>query len=367
MTSATTSAPPVLIVGSGFGCRIQVPALRAAGFKLVGLVGTDAHRTAERAAINGVPQAFTDLDEAITQTGAVAVAVSTPPHTHAPLVLKAIARGCHVLCEKPFAMNQAEARSMLDAAKRAGIVHLLGNEFRLLPERAMVARVLSEALIGEPRFVTLTQMFQYVVHPETDLPAWWFDKASGGGWLGTWGSHVVDWVRTWLGEFASLSASLPSISSPHGGAEDSYIVRFRLANGAEGALQQSGGDWGPFTAVVRVAGTKGTVWLENGTVWFADRHGTREVPIAPDLILPPPPPESTDPRQKRTEWQMMSQIELGPYRTLCETWRALMTGDKPSSTVPLATFADGVACMEVLDAIRLSAANDGAVITIPRT
>lgn len=64
---------------------------------------------------------------------------------------------------------------------------------------------------------------------------------------------------------------------------------------------------------------------------------------------------------------MMSQIELGPYRTLCETWRALMTGDKPSSTVPLATFADGVACMEVLDAIRLSAANDGAVITIPRT
>jgi len=43
-----------------------------------------------------------------------------------------------------------------------------------------------------------------------------------------------------------------------------------------------------------------------------------------------------------------------------------MSGGKPSCTVPLATFADGVACMDVLDAIRVSAANDGALITIPR-
>jgi hypothetical protein len=43
-----------LVVGTGFGCRIQVPALRASGFEVVGLVGTDRERTAERAAANAV-------------------------------------------------------------------------------------------------------------------------------------------------------------------------------------------------------------------------------------------------------------------------------------------------------------------------
>src|SRR5262245_26650612 len=113
------SALPVLVVGTGFGCRIQIPALRAAGFEVVGLVGANAKRTAERAQQNGVPRAFTDLDKAITETKAIAVAVSTPPHLHGPITLKAIKRGCHVLCEKPFAKDVKEARAMLKAAEKA--------------------------------------------------------------------------------------------------------------------------------------------------------------------------------------------------------------------------------------------------------
>src|SRR5579864_9676250 len=79
--------PIALVVGTGFGCRIHVPALRAAGFEVVGLVGSDPERTARRAEANGVPAAFTDLDDAIAKTGAVAVTIATPPHTHAPLAL----------------------------------------------------------------------------------------------------------------------------------------------------------------------------------------------------------------------------------------------------------------------------------------
>ena len=54
-------------------------ALRSAGFDVVGLVGTDAERTRRRAESSGVPQAFTDLDEAIRRTGAKVVTVATPP------------------------------------------------------------------------------------------------------------------------------------------------------------------------------------------------------------------------------------------------------------------------------------------------
>jgi predicted dehydrogenase len=292
------------------------------------------------------------------------VAISTPPHTHAALVLKAIGHGCHVICEKPFAKDAAEAQAMLDAAEKAGVVHMLGNEFRWEPPRAMAQRAVLEGMIGEPRFFTHTQFLHYAGAPDVDLPDWWLKRSEGGGWIGTWGSHLVDWVRTWLGEFATLSASQANVGGPEGAAEDSFIVRFRLASGVQGALQQSGGAWGPFTSTVRLAGTKGTLWLENGALMLADAEGTREVPAAADLLLPPAPPASKDPRQAGAEWQMMTAVELAPYTMLASVWRAAMEGRPSPSPVAPATFADGVANMRVLDAIRASAASDGAVVRL---
>ncbi len=351
------SNPPALVVGTGFGCRVHIPALRSAGFDVVGLVGTDAERTKKRADANGVPQAFTDLDEAITRTGAKVVTVATPPHTHGPLSMLAIARGCHVLCEKPFASDVSEARAMLAAAERAGVVHLVGHEFRWQPERALVARAVAEGLIGKPKFITLLQYLPLLANPESKMPRWWFDPQAGGGWLGASGSHIVDQVRITVGEFASLSAALPIVSAREAVAEDSYVLRFQLTNGVEGIMQQTAGAWGPVTSMTRVAGTEGTVWIDSGVVKIADRNGVRDLPIPTDLALPPPPPPSDDPRKQ------FSAGELGPYTRLCEALRAAMEG-KATSAVPVPTFADGIASMEVIDAIRQSAANRGALVIL---
>lgn len=61
---------------------------------------------------------------------------------------------------------------------------------------------------------------------------------------------------------------------------------------------------------------------------------------------------------------MMSAVELAPYMVLGQICRALINGESPPSRVSLATFADGVASMKVLDAIRASAAQDGALVAI---
>src|SRR5579862_4313780 len=143
----TDTTIPALVVGTGFGCRIQTPALRAAGFDVVGLVGNDLKRTKERAELNRVPNGFDDLGKAIAQTGAKAVAIATPPHTHGKLVVTAAEHGCHVLCEKPFAFDSVEARRMLEAAEKARVVHLIGHEFRWVPSWAMFARVVAQGLI----------------------------------------------------------------------------------------------------------------------------------------------------------------------------------------------------------------------------
>lgn len=354
----------VLVVGTGFGCRIQVPAFRGAGFEVAGLVGSDAARTAGRAASNGVPEAFTDLGKAIAATEADVVAISTPPFTHCDLAIEALEAGCHVLCEKPFARNAGEARAMLAAAQKAGKVHVIGNEFRFIPQRATVARAIAEGLIGEPRFANLTQWAGFIKAWEADFPDWWFDPAQGGGWLGASGSHAVDQLRAWLGEFESISAGLARVTISRGPVDDSYSLRFRMKNGVEGILQQCSGAYGPMTEVTHIAGSKGRIWLDGDAVRFADATGERELPIPADLALPPPPPLTDDPRNQRIDWQAMAYVEIAPYTELCKSLKAAILGETPASPVPVATFADGLANMAVMDAIVASSNAGGALVKI---
>ncbi|MDR2857551.1 MAG: Gfo/Idh/MocA family oxidoreductase [Novosphingobium sp.] len=354
-----TAPVPALVVGTGFGCRIHVPALRATGFEVVGLIGATPEKLARRARQNGIERTFTDLDEAIAQTGAKVVTIATPPGTHAGLTLTAIARGCHVVCEKPFAFDAAEAQQMVDAAEKAGVVNMVAHEFRWMPDRALFGRAIAEGMIGDPRFLVMDQFIPFCADPETPLPSWWFDKAQGGGWLGAGGSHMMDQIRAWLGEFDTLSANLFLVSERQADCEDTYSMRFRLKSGVEGAMQQSAGAWGPMTTLWRCAGTRGTVWMENGKVFVADRQGTRELDVPADLRLPPPPP-AADPDSSRR----LSHFEIGPFTRFCEALRAAIDGRAIASPVPVPTFRDGLASMQILDAMRESSARGGALTKV---
>lgn len=359
------ASPPIrapiraVVVGTGFGCRVHVPGLRAAGIEVAALVGTRPDKLARKAQEASVGAHYTDLAQAIRETGTNLVTVATTPATHAALSHVAIEHGCHVLCEKPFAFDAAEGRALLDAANKAGVVHMVNHEFRWLPERALMGRVMAEGQIGEPRFLVIDQFIPFCADPEARLPRWWFDPASGGGWLGAGGSHIIDQIRAWLGEFASISANLMTVSDRQDVADDSYSARFRMASGVEGSLQQTAGAWGPSASMWRCAGSKGTVWIEAGKVMLADRAGTREVPLPDDLRLPPPPP-ADDPNGANR----LSHFEMGPFTRLAEALRDRILGVAASSAVKAPTFEDGLASMRVLDAIRASAAGGGELIKI---
>jgi predicted dehydrogenase len=346
-----------VVVGTGFGCRVHVPALRAAGFEVLALVGTDADRTARRAERLEVPLALDSFDAALGLDGLVAVTIATPPASHAALAIAAAGAGKHVVCEKPFALDATEAQRMLDAVESTGVVHLVGHEFRWAADRATAARAIAEGRIGEPRLATFVGTSPLIADPAMRMPAWWFDAAAGGGWLGASGSHVVDQVRAWLGEFESLSADLVTIAPRAGGVDDTFSVRFRLASGVVGMLQQTSAAWGRRADTTRVTGTAGALRLERGSVVVADADGDHEVPVPDDLTLPELPP-ADDPRHRFTH------LELGPYTRLCETLRARIDGRPDPTPVTPATFVDGVASMRVLDAIRASAARDGELVRL---
>ena len=355
-----TQGPGAVVVGTGFGCRVHVPALRAAGFEVRALVGRDADRTKRRAERARVPHTCTSLADALALDGVDVVTIATPPDTHAALAVEACEAGKHVVCEKPFAIDAQASVRMLAAAEAAGVTHLVGHEFRWAPERAVAARALHDGLIGDLRTFTLAQYVALVADPAARVPHWWFDAARGGGWLGASGSHVVDQIRVWAGEVDAVSAALMTVARrPAGAAEDTFVVRVTMRSGAQGVLQQSAASWTPAPRGLTIlAGTDGTIEIDGDTVWLSDAAGRRALPVPPDLALPPPAAASTDPRERFTH------LELGPYTRLCETLRAAIEGRRPDSPVVPATFVDGCAEMQVLDAIRASARADGAVVPV---
>ena len=349
-----------VVVGTGFGVLTHLRALRAAGFDVKALVGRDAAKAQKRADLMGVPLGTGSLDEALALPGVDAVAVSTPPHTHAEIVLAAIAAGKHVVCEKPFAANADEGRKMLEAAEAAGVVHGLGCEFRWATGQATAARAIAEGLIGEPRLATFLFHMPALVEPDADVPDWWRREEDGGGWLGAYGSHVIDQIRVSAGEFTGVSASVQTVAerSPElpWTADDTYTVHFRTESGLEGILQSCTVARGPFVAASRFVGSKGTLWLEGDTVGVADADGERTLETPSDLVYPapiPPPAELLTASSEYDNFHSMG-IDLAPYTRLYEAFGARIEGREiPSDPVP-PTFADGVAVQAVLDAIRRS-------------
>ena len=95
-----------------------------------------------------------------------------------------------------------------------------------------------------------------------------------------------------------------------------------------------------------------------------DRSGERDLPVPADLMLPEPPPLTGDPRLERMDWKFMAEVEIAPYTELAKTLHAAMEGKPSPSPVPPASFADGVANMEVMDAIRQSHEQGGAMVKV---
>jgi predicted dehydrogenase len=355
----------VVVVGTGFGCLTHVRALRAAGFEVRALVGRDRDKTAGRARRFEIAQSFTSLTEALAIEGVDAVTIATPPHTHGPLVLEAARAGKHIVCEKPFARDAAEARGLLAAAETAGVVHMLGTEFRFAPGQAMLTRLVRGGAIGDPRLATFLLHIPLLADPGAEVPAWWSDATQGGGWLGAHASHVVDQIHTTLGEFASVSASLPNVGGHPWSAEDAYIVHFRLRNGCAGVLQGVAADRGPMLFATRIAGTGGTAWAEGDRVMIADADGTRQVPCPPDLAVAAADPPPADLLVSAYDLLHSTGIDVGPYTRLFERFRARIEGTAGALDPAPGTFADGVATMDVLDAIRRSA-REHTSVDLPR-
>jgi predicted dehydrogenase len=358
--------PGAVVVGTGFGLFTHVRALRDAGFEVRAIVGRDRERTATRAAPLDIPLATDRLAEALADARNVLVTVATPPHAHYPVVMEAIAAGRHVVCEKPFARDLLQAREMLAAAQTAGIIHMLGAEFRFDSGQALLRRVVQDGMIGVPRQFMRIHHQPGLQDPTETLSDWWEDAAQGGGFLGAFGTHMIDQVISTIGPITRVSAALQTLAPGRPGmtADDSYSVQFECENGAKGLIVAAMAAPGPLVMATKIVGSQGGAWIQSGAsfgdaeeVWVSDKNGARRIAMPDDLANPPPTPfpvaELIQTEQDR--WHTMG-IDVAPYARLFGEMRRRIAGVEITSREVAGNFVDAVQGQAILDAARRSSA-----------
>ncbi len=131
--------------------------------------------------------------------------VTAPSNYHKPIVMEAIAQGKHVFCEKPLALNLADAREMLETAKKAGIKHQIGFNYRFAPAIKLAKKLIDEGRIGKIYHFRGKYLQDWIIDPEFPM-VWRLDKSiCGSGTLGDLGAHVIDLAAYLVGDIKEVT------------------------------------------------------------------------------------------------------------------------------------------------------------------
>jgi predicted dehydrogenase len=220
-----------VVVGVGdIAVRRVIPAIQAESrSNLYGVVTRDP---AKAARLNTRPWA--NLGEALSETAVHAVYVATPVFLHAPQTIQALRAGKHVLCEKPMAMNEAEARSMLRTASETGKTLGVAYYRRSYPKVQRARALLDAGAIGTPVFAELTCHDWF--DGRDSSRAWLVDPVkAGGGPLFDIGSHRIDVLNFLFGQPQRVSGHL-SNAVHHYAVEDNATVMIDYEDGVRGVV-----------------------------------------------------------------------------------------------------------------------------------
>jgi len=194
------------IVGSGFGSRVHLPAFQAhPKFEVVAIASPS--KAGDVAAQRRIPHAFTSCKEMLEGCELDVVSVASPPFMHHGDVLAALDAGKHVVCEKPLALNVAQAQEMLNAARDAGTAAAVMHEFRWIPQRIALKELIENGHLHPLREIEIAQLTGTLRADRHERHrGWWFSRESGGGMAGAILSHAID-AANWLAGRPPLRAS----------------------------------------------------------------------------------------------------------------------------------------------------------------
>jgi 1,5-anhydro-D-fructose reductase (1,5-anhydro-D-mannitol-forming) len=219
-----------IVIGIGdIAIRRVIPAIQAEPrSRLYGLVTRDP----AKAAPYGV-RGWATLDEALADEAVNAVYVGTPVFLHAPQTIQSLRAGKHVICEKPMAMNEAEARAILQVADESGKTLGVAYYRRSYPKVQRAKQLLAAGVIGKPVLAELTCHSWF---DGTGSRSWLVDPAkAGGGPLYDIASHRIDVLNFLFGQPLRVSGQLSNVVH-HYAVEDNATVMIEYSGGIRGIV-----------------------------------------------------------------------------------------------------------------------------------
>lgn len=163
----------------------------------------------------------TDWKKLVARNDIDLIDICTSNNMHKPIAVAAAQAGKHVFCEKPVAMNAIEARAMLDAARAAGVKHMVAFNYRRVPAIALARQMIEEGKIGRVFHFNTVYYQDWLVDPAFPY-VWRHDKqVAGSGAHGDMNAHIVDLARFLVGEIEAVC-----------GAEEVFIKERKLADGS---------------------------------------------------------------------------------------------------------------------------------------
>jgi len=319
----------------------------------------------------GFARGVVGWEEAVQDPHVDVVDIVVPNYQHKEVALAAFAAGKHVTCEKPLAVNAADAKEMWEAASASGLKSQVAFNWRLTPAVQMAKRLVNEGTLGQIRWFRGFWLADFGMDP--DAPITWRHQRSlaGSGALGDLGSHIVDMARFLVGEITEVCGYSETIVKERPVAvegssasqkmpvdvdeETSFMVRFET--GAHGFLESSWIRTGRKAHCgFELHGDRGAItfdWERMNELHFysgddpGDRQGFRTVLVGPAQPF------------GQFFWPIPGyQIGFAETKTvqLYDMVNAIVTDGQPQTT-----FYDGWKNCQVLDAVIRSVSDHGWV------
>lgn len=360
------------LIGYGGIGRVHAAAYRAIpfhyglpadGISIAG-VATTREATAKRAADEiGCDFYTADYRELLARPDIDAVDICTPNNSHHDIVLAAAQAGKHIYCEKPLAMNVAQAARMADAVAAAGVKAQMTFNFRFFPAVARAKQLLDDGFVG--RVFSFRGRYHRSSYISSAKPmSWRLDRAlTGGGALFDLGAHILDLLYYVLGDFAAVNGTLDTLIKQRpvtvGSAQttpvevdDIALLHARLTDGTLGTVEISRMGTGATNDLsFEIFGDQGAIrWDLSEPAWLEVYDArTADSPLGGQRGFQRIEAGGRYPGQRAPDWTMSPDFMRAHAECQYQFIRSIWD-DKPTSP----SLADGLHIQRVMDAAERS-------------
>ncbi|MGG3284417.1 Gfo/Idh/MocA family protein [Paenibacillus solani] len=232
------------------------------------------------------PQLYTDYRQLMDEVSLDLVYIAVPPSLHYDVARIAFEKGIHVFCEKPLANSLTEARSLVELAEKANVLHAVHFSLPLDPSVLKIQRLLEEQAIGG-----IQRMDLYLEFPQWPR-AWqqnpWITSRQQGGYLLEVGIHWIQMIQQVFGPITHVKSEVEFPTDSHQ-SESLVQAVLQLDSGIEIHLSGTDRREGEERVSLVVHGEEGTLALENWRNLYRSGKDADPQPVPVDDVVSPLP------------------------------------------------------------------------------